>query len=185
VSALCLVHTLPAGTQISFGSPLFGLDHFHTGSTGIEYLEGTSQTISDLVLTIAAAGTIAWLWLGNPLTTGLAPDSIELRRQWDMLRGNKSNYGSIYLAQGYAGKISWQNFISKSEFDAHIDMIDAVKRAGDEPVVFIPHYLHPEEAFICRIEADQVDAVDLMQFQPDDSSKRLMSLSIPFTPVTK
>jgi hypothetical protein len=184
-SALCLIHTMPPGSLIAFGSPLFGSASITTGASGIEYIEGASQVVAQIVLTLSAAGSIVYLWMGEPLTTDLAPDSIEIRRQWDMVRGAKSNYGAVYLAQGYAGKISWQNFISKAEFDAHIAMIDHVKQNGDEPIVFIPHHIHPEEAFLCRVETDQVDMMDMMQYHPDNSSNRIMSLSIPFTPVTK
>jgi hypothetical protein len=176
---------MPPGSLIAFGSPLFGSASITTGASGIEYIEGASQVVAQIVLTLSAAGSIVYLWMGEPLTTDLAPDSIEIRRQWDMVRGAKSNYGAVYLAQGYAGKISWQNFISKAEFDAHIAMIDHVKQNGDEPIVFIPHHIHPEEAFLCRVETDQVDMMDMMQYHPDNSSNRIMSLSIPFTPVTK
>jgi hypothetical protein len=185
ITAISIVHSLPSGTIITFSSPLFDMAHIHTGSTGIEYLEGNIQHIESLTLTVSAAGSIAYVYLGTPLTTAYAPDSIELRRQWDMIRGQKSNFGAMYLAQGYAGKITWQNFISTTEFNSHIDMIDYVKRNGDEPIIFIPHYLHSEEAFLCRIESDQVDMLDLLQYHPDTETSRLMNLTIPFVPVTK
>lgn len=184
-TSLCIVHTLPAGTHITFGASIFGVTSLITGGTGIEYLEGDAATFSAITLTISAAGSISYMYLGIPLTTELAPDSIELRRQWEVLHGAKSNFGGVYVGQGYSGQIAWKDFISKDEFDAHITMIDHVKRNGDEPIIFVPHHLHPEEAFMCRIEADQVDMIDLLQYHPNDQSSRIMSLTIPFSPLTK
>ena len=184
-TSLCIVHTLPAGTTITFGEEVFGETALTTGATGIEYLEGSVETFTEITLTISAAGSISYMYLGTPLTTTLAPESVELRRQWEVLHGAKSNFGGVYVGQGYSGQISWKDFISKAEFDAHISMIDHVKRNGDEPVIFVPHHLHPEEAFMCRIEADQVDMIDLLQYHPNDKSSRIMSLTIPFAPLTK
>jgi hypothetical protein len=115
------------------------------------------------------------------LTTELAPETITLRRQYDLTHGPRD--GAVYGGKGDAGKIEWRNFISKGEFDEHVSAVEYCKQNGDLPLVVIPHYLHPEEAMLVTVETDGIDIVDELQFHPNDSTQRMLSLSLPFAPV--
>ena len=47
----------------------------------------------------------------------------------------------------------------------------------------IPHYLHPDEAMLVTVDTDDIEIVDELQFHPNDSSQRILSLSLPLAAV--
>lgn len=140
-------------------------------------------TVKGLRLTVAKTGgaSVGWLWAGRALSTDYAPQDMKLRRVFDMVRGPK-DATALAIGNAWAGEVGW-TLMSSTDFDNHLEMIEACKTANDAPIIFIPHYLHPEEAVFVKIQSDSIDLVDEYQFHPDDSTKRLQSLTIPFAPV--
>ena len=53
----------------------------------------------------------------------------------------------------------------------------------DEPMIFTPHYLHPQDASLVRYGADALDVSDKHEFQPDGASHRLLSAALELEPV--
>jgi hypothetical protein len=134
-------------------------------------------------VTGAAGASIGYLFIGEAVITKYSP-TMSLRKVYDLTHGAKPDFGSIYIGEGMAGKLEWNNNISATELADHVGMIDWCKRGGDEPVVFLPHYKNPAEAYLCTVETDALDIVDELDFQPDETSRRIMSLSLPLGALT-
>jgi hypothetical protein len=61
-------------------------------------------------------------------------------------------------------------------------MLDACQEAS-EPLIFVPHYLHPGEAALVDIDFDSVDMSDVHEWQPDNDAHRSIAMTIPFAGV--
>jgi len=179
-------HDLPAEAEITVETSGDGQDWtpiaiLSAAHPVIAWIPPEKVATRFLRLTVNAAGAIGWIFAGRALTTELAPETITLRKQYDLTHGPRE--GAVYGGQGRAGKIEWRNFISKAEFDEHLTAVEYCKTNGDLPLVVIPHHLHPQEAMLVRVETDGIDIVDELQFHPNDSTQRMLSLSLPFAPV--
>lgn len=179
-------HDLPAAATVTLEFSLDGAEwtapvNLSCAHPVIAWIPDEDVSARYLRLAVNAAGAIGWIFAGLALTTELAPDSITLRRQYDLAHGPRE--GAIYQGKGAAGLIEWRNFISKAELDAHVTAIEYCKVNGNLPLVVVPHYRHPEEAMLVTIETDGVDIVDELQFHPDDATRRMLSLSLPLAPV--
>lgn len=178
-----IVHNFPEGTQITC-TPILSTP-ITCGKTGIEVIELDAMNLPTTVtMAFPAAGEIYYIYFGIPATTMYAPTEISLKRSWGMLGNAKMNYGQKYIYQGHSGSVTWRDgAITKSELDDHIAMIDYVKQHDDQPVLFIPHTKNKKEAFLCRIDTNQIDIEDVLQFHPNNPEQRILSLSIPLAPV--
>ncbi len=179
-------HDLPAGADITLESSDDGLSWTTLGTlsaatTVIAWIAPETVATRYLRITIDAAGAVGWLFAGRALTTELAPDVITLRKQYDLIHGPRD--GAVYGGKGSAGRIEWINFISKAEFDEHLSAVEYCKKNGNLPLVVIPHYLHPDEAMLVTVDTDDIEIVDELQFHPNDSSQRILSLSLPLAAV--
>jgi hypothetical protein len=138
--------------------------------------------VKGLRLTVVCTGgaTVGWLWAGLALSTEHTPEALKMRRVFDMIHGAKDS--ALNIGEAWAGEVAW-GMLSQSDFDNHLAMIEDCKRDNDAPLIFIPHHMHPSEGVLVRIQADSVDITDEFQFQPDDSTRRLLALTLPLAPV--
>jgi hypothetical protein len=68
---------------------------------------------------------------------------------------------------------------------AILALVDACKRAGDRPICVVPHAAHPEEAAVCRIASDEIEVSDLFEYQPTDTTRRRLSITLPLTAIVQ
>lgn len=54
---------------------------------------------------------------------------------------------------------------------------------AEQPLILVPHHLHPDEAALVRVETDRVEIADVFEFQPNADTARRISVSIPLQPV--
>jgi hypothetical protein len=179
-------HDLPASATITVqtsddGIAWAALATLSAANPVIAWIAPATVTTWYLRCAINAAGAIGWLFAGRALTTELAPETITLRKQYDLTHGPRE--GAVYGGKGSAGRIEWVNFISKSEFDEHVTAIEYCKENGNLPLVVVPHYLHTDEAMLVTVDTDDVEIVDELQFHPDNSANRILSLSLPLAAV--
>jgi hypothetical protein len=179
-------HDLPAAASLTVEFSVDGAEWtppaaLSCGRPVIAWIPDEAVSARYLRLAVNAAGAIGWVFAGRALTTELTPESITLRRQYDLVHGPRE--GAVYQGKGAAGLIEWRNFISKAELDDHVTAIEYCKVNGNLPLVVVPHYLHPEEAMLVTVETDGIDIVDELQFHPDDAAQRMLSLSLPLAPV--
>jgi hypothetical protein len=179
-------HDLPSSATITVqtsddGVSWAALATLSAANPVIAWIAPEMVTTRYLRCSINAAGAIGWLFAGQALTTELAPETITLRKHYDLTHGPRE--GAVYGGKGSAGLIEWRNFISKAELDAHVTAIEYCKQNGNLPLVVIPHHLHPAEAMLVTVETDSVEIVDELQFHPNDSTQRILSLSLPLAAV--
>ena len=134
-------------------------------------------------MTNASDCYIGWICAGIGLTTTLFP-SLSLSRQYASISGGSALAGgSIPIGVGWGGQLSWENSISESELAQLITLLDYLKSNNNEPVILLPHILHAAEGKLCRIDTESVELTDVFDYQPDTSTKRIQSVSLPLEPV--
>lgn len=53
----------------------------------------------------------------------------------------------------------------------------------DEPLLFVPHHQHPQDAALVRFAADALEVTDLHAWQPDSAGDRILSAALELDPV--
>lgn len=188
VTHLAILHDLPADTAVlvewSAGSADFTGLAWATGllRDSLHVVCGTEVYADKIRITVSGAGAIRWIWAGTPLQPYFSAE-LRLIKQFDMARA-KSAGSAVMLASGTAANISWDT-IRESDALAVAGMVHYVKSRGDEPVILIPHHLHPEEAVAVRVADDALELVDLLAYQPDDTTQRIYSASMELAPEWK
>lgn len=143
-----------------------------------------------LRLTVANAegGHIGWLWAGQPLATDHHASSCQRRRRWAARRGEGVNPASLYAGVGDGWSLAWQpddtqaSRLLDSDVAALVTLADWAQ-AHDEPLLFVPHVRHPQDAALVRLGQDALELSDLHEYQPDDASQRLLSATLELEPV--
>ncbi|MEA1999232.1 MAG: hypothetical protein U9N61_07920, partial [Euryarchaeota archaeon] len=143
----------------------------------------TTVTHLRLKVTNADDCYIGWFCAGVSLTTDLFP-ALSLSRKYASIAGGSALAGSsVPMGVGWGGQLDWENSISQSELLQLIELLDYLKENNNEPVILLPHILHESEGKLCRIDTEAVEITDVFDYQPDDSSKRIQSVSLPLEPV--
>jgi hypothetical protein len=141
-------------------------------------------TVRSMVVTVASATgmSLGWVYAGVPF---VAPYDAKMtwRRSYAMDRPNGINPRAAYLGAGRAGELAWEDFLSQEAADTLLAMIDDCKMDGDAPIVVVPQILFPQDAILARIDTDAVDLSDWYEFQPDDRTRRALSLTLPLAAV--
>lgn len=148
------------------------------------FILSTAWTVTHLRLTITAAvgGGIGWVWAGQPLTTNRDADSCVVSRKWAIERGSGSNPASLYTGSGFDSELGWDSSLTNSDVSNLISMMDYLA-VNSEPLILVPHHLHPKEAMLVRVEEDYVSIEDFHQYQPNDDGHRLISMKLPLKAV--
>jgi len=181
LSSLALWHSLTNVTieTTADGSTWAALPWPITLRSPLMVLSGDAITIKGIRITSSASGFIRWLWAGIPFAPEYSA-AVKLRHQFDMTRARTSG-ASALLGEGTAASIEW-DILTPDDADALKTMVRGVKVGGDETIIMIPQLNHPEEAFLCRIDNDSLELDDVLEYQPDDISHRIISASLELTP---
>lgn len=190
LQALALArYTLPDGATVqaelsddgvTWGAPL-ALDV--SGAVCVELLApGSAARHVRLTVAGAAGGALGWLWLGVPRATEHHASSCQRRRRWAVRRGDALNAAALYSGAGDGWRVEWQQALRETDLDALVQMVDWAQQ-HDEPLVLLPHHLHPQDAALVRCTDDALEVSDVHEYQPDDAGQRLLSASLELDPV--
>jgi hypothetical protein len=188
ITALAITHELPAGAtctaEISVNGTTWAACPWFTGAFALRenmHLAGGEQlAIKGLRLTFSAPGDgVRWIWVGVPFNSQYNA-ALKLRHLYDMTRARTSGAGAL-LAEGTGASMAWE-VLSLSDAAKLAAIVRAQKIAGDIPLLLVPHILHPEEAFLCKIDNDSFEITDEFNYEPNDTANRLLSASLELTP---
>lgn len=157
-----------------------------SGSVSVAVL-ATPWVVTHLRLVVATAtgGHIGWWWAGDPLATTYSAARCRLARAYALQRGGAINPSSQYLGSGTGGEVAWthgESPLHQADLDAILVMLDHMQRAS-EPMILVPHYLHPAEAGLVRVDVDSIQPEEFFELQPDATAHRFYALAMPLTPV--
>ena len=194
IAALALArYSLPAGATVSvelsadgatWGAPV-ALDVSRT--VAVAFTAGSARYLR---LTVAAAmgGHIGWVWAGVPFATDHHASKCERRRRWAVQRGGGYNAASLYAGAGDGWRLAWApgdwaaSRLLEADVAGLLPLLDWAQQQ-DEPLLFVPHHLHPQDAALVRFAADALEVADLHEWQSDDAGARLLSASLELEPV--
>ncbi len=169
---------------VAWGAPVAldvsGVVCVHFPAAAARYLR---LTVAD-----AAGGHIGWLWAGMPLATDHHASSCQRRRRWAARRGDGFNPASLYAGVGDGWSLAWQpgdgqsSRLLKSDVVALVELADWAQ-SNDEPLLFVPHVRHPQDAALVRLAGDALDVSDVHEYQPDDAGQRMLSATLDLEPV--
>lgn len=185
VSALALLHGLPAGSAIAVDTSADGTSFTPLAwASGVvrDYLHVTSGppvTAKALRVTVDHPGAIRWLWAGAPFQPEYSA-ALRIRRLFDVTRAKQAG-ASALLGQGEGATLAW-DVLTPDDADGLMSLVRHVKTNGDQPVILIPQHLHPEEAIACRLADDGIELTDIFDYQPDDTTHRLLSATMELSP---
>ena len=173
-------HTIPEGAAILLEGGAGGWDW----SESVTWREGViahllsetreAQDRLRLTFTDATDGSIGWIWAGVGFATTRSADSLP-RPSTKFARGEGGLYqGGRFLGKGVAGNVEWsESGLTEADVAGLLELFYWVKEHNDEPLVFLPQYTRPEDAFAVRIASDDVEFPDLFGYQPDADAERL------------
>ena len=136
----------------------------------------------------APGGHIGWLWAGEPLALDHHASQCTRRRQWAVTRSDGINAGSLFAGTGEGWQLAWQpgdaasSRLLQGDIERLLPLLEHAART-DEPLIFIPHHLHPEEASLVRFEQDALEISDEHEWQPDSMEGRMLSATLALEPV--
>lgn len=184
-----MLHTLPAGASISLSG---GVDtSSYTWTESMTYRAGAIWKAIDrtakfvkIEITNATGGSVQWPWLGVPLTTTLSAD-VQLRRGYQINRPGGNLQGGRFIGKTVSGEVSWtESALVEADVDGLAAMLDYVKGANDEPIMFIPQITREDdEVLFARINSDDVDFPDTHGYNKNVAFERRVSASIPLAGV--
>ena len=141
-----------------------------------------------VAVTGAPGGCIGMIWAGQPVLTDHHASSCVRRRRWAVGRGSGLNPSSLFAGVGDGWSLSWSpgDVMSSRLLEADVaqlvELIDWAQEA-DEPLVFVPHYLHPLDAALVRVAADALDVGEVHEYQPDNGQWRRLTATLELEPV--
>ena len=138
----------------------------------------------ELRITGASGAAVGWWWLGQAWSpSGEGATTVRLSRQYQMARGSGVNPAGVYLGRGIGGELQWSvsdnDWLENGDLTELWTMLDHVKSQGDEPLLFVPHYLQPSEAALVVVDSDAVSVEDLFRFHSDAATDRVLSVTLP------
>ena len=141
-------------------------------------------------LTVANAegGHIGWIWAGEPMLTDHHASKCQRRRHWAATRGDGFNAASLYAGVGDGWTVGWSmsDWVSSRLLDSDmvklVAMLDWAQTTG-EPLLFVPHFMHPEDASLVRFRADALEVDDVNEYQANDQRDRFISATLELDPV--
>ena len=169
---------------VTWSAPL-AMDVSHAVSVRFASLQARYVRVS---VVDAPGGSIGWIWAGQPLATDHHASTCQRRRRWAVGRGSGLNPATLYAGAGDGWSLAWSpgNEMASRLLEADAQQLVALldwAQETDEPMIFTPHYLHPQDASLVRFGADALDVSDKHEFQPDGASHRLLSAALELEPV--
>lgn len=143
-----------------------------------------------LRVTIANApgGSMGWIWAGQPLATDHHASTCKRHRRWAVGRGSGLNPAGLYAGAGDGWSLGWSSGdavasrLLEADTQQLLGLLDWAQET-DEPLLFAPHYLHPQDASLVRFAADALEVGDLHEYQPDAAGHRMLSAALELEPV--
>ena len=182
------MHRLPSGATLTIqaGTTSGGADvlpavSLDTAQAVIAWLSALPLTARYVRVSVASAtnGAIGWVWVGKAFGVALQGDT-RIRREYAMQRTGGRNVGARLLGAGRGGEVVWSEAaIDEDEMTSMFAMIDALKRAGDAPIVFFPSLTRPDQYLMGRVDADQLEFTELTDFAADGSVDYRFSGRLP------
>lgn len=137
-----------------------------------------------ITLTGATDGALGWVYVGAAYQPSLAASLTGLRREYVMDRGGGVNPAARFVGSGSGGAIEWQEGgLVESDFTALVAMVDWLKSQGDEPLMFFYSTSRPGESLLARVNSDQVELRELMDYQPMAGVDRFFEASLGLSAV--
>lgn len=184
--ALARCH-LPAGAALTVQlsadgvawGPAIALDAARAHS--VQFMQATTRHVR---INVAAAdgGSIGWIWVGEPLQTAYSANTAQRRRRWATTRAAGPNAAALYAGRGDGWQLAWEDALRESDANALLAVVDWAQE-HDEPLLLVPHHLHPQDAALVRCAADALDIDDVHAYQPNDADRRLLSATLDMEPV--
>ena len=136
----------------------------------------------------ATGGSIGWLWAGVPLATTDSASTVRRTRRWAVDRGNGYNSAALYAGAGDGWDIAWDvsstlgGRLTQADAEQLLGVVDWAQQQ-DEPLIFIPHHLHPQDASLVLAGSDAIEVADIHEYQPSNSAQRRLSASLKLDPL--
>lgn len=135
----------------------------------------------------APGGSIGWIWAGVPLATDHHASTCARRHRWAVGRGSGLNPKGMYAGQGDGWALAWTSgdkpsYLLESDVQGLVERLDWAQQT-DEPLIFVPHHLHPRDASLVSFAAGGLDVSDEHEFQPDDAEHRYFRATMDLDPV--
>jgi hypothetical protein len=198
IAAVALWHDCPAGAVFTLeglsaaDALLWTRTLVYRPKLALAVLENPDPLAADaavadcrkLRLTVASAtgGAVRWVWCGTPWTPVHCLSRIVLRESWEMRRGARS---ARSVGRGAAGEIEWSaqgnSWLESADWASLLALLDYLKAADDEALIFVPNAAVPGEARLTRIGADDVDFSDINDFLYEP--RRLLDVRLPLATV--
>ena len=187
VDSLVLVHSLKSGTNtisIEGSDDSFATSPLDESLTITDdvlvYHFSASQTYDDYRLVITGAGSIDWIYLGQPWAPERPAEFV--RRDQVQYQGAGVNENGISLGKGVGGRLA----MTMEKWTKMSDLMDNINYAFENDLgrlVFQPHFQHVDEAFLCRFDQRDYERRDIFDYHPDDKGKRVLALNLNLAPV--
>lgn len=136
----------------------------------------------------APGGSIGWIWAGQPLATDHHASTCQRRRRWAVGRGSGINPAGLYAGVGDGWSLAWalgnemRSVLLENDVQQLIALLDWAQNT-DEPLLFAPSFLSPNDASLVRFGNDALDVDDKHQFQPNGVEHRVLSAALELEPV--
>jgi hypothetical protein len=159
-----------------------GLIALHT------FADGTTAQALRVNVASATGGSIGWLWAGVPLATTYSASTCQPTRRWAVQRGQGVNAAALYSGAGVGWVVEWNidsglgGFLTNAEASALLGVVDWSQQ-HDEPLIFVPHHLHPQDASLVRPADDAIEVTDAMEYQPNDTGHRKLQARLTLDPL--
>jgi hypothetical protein len=168
LTMFAMLHDVAEGATITLAGGLAAADEW---TEAITWRAGTvwkalDRTARYVRVTIESAGdgSVQWLWIGEALTTTLSAD-FDPVLDFQISRPGGNLQGGRFVGEAISGDVSWtENALAESDVgwsveaeDALVAMLKELKRADDEPLLFIPNVSRVDDPVVfARVASDQI-----------------------------
>ena len=159
-----------------------------TGQVSVKFLPGSTARYVRLAVASAAGGSIGWIWVGTPLATDHHASSCKRKRRWAVQRADGINSAGLYAGAGDGWSLGWQpdDTVSSRLLEGDVKRLLELlnwSQLTDEPLLFVPHHLHAQDAALVRFSTDALEVSDMHEWQPNSADDRFLSGSLELEPV--
>lgn len=158
-----------------------------SGTVCVQFIAGSARYLR-ISVSNAAGGHIGWIWAGQPMVCDHHASSCTRRRRWSVGRGNGINPTGLYAGRGDGWSLGWSpedwvaSRLLEGDLTRLLPLLDWAQ-LHDEPLIFVPHYLHPQDASLVRYEAEALEVTDTNEYQANDAAHRYLSATLELEPV--
>lgn len=147
----------------------------------IAHLLDRTATYYTLSITGAAGSSLGWVYLGEATQLTRPTSRCDIGDTFTMTIGAGLNPASRLGGFGRGAELAWE-LLAHDDLAALQAILRHAKQQGDEPIVLIPNWQHPDEAVLCRLPSE-LRPVDLFRLEPRERGRRIYSATLPLAPV--